>query len=240
MSLCAGHQPNFWPYGGFFAKIASVDKFIIVDNVQYVKKEYHNRNRIQLINGKTCWLTAPVLSSGKFTQLIKDAVFDNSVSWQKQHLKTLSLNYCKSAYFDFLYPELQRIYNRPWSYLLDFNLEVISSCCSLLKIDTPISLASEIGAEGKSTELIALLCEQSSCTSYLHGMHAMDYVDFELLEKREITSYLQRFESKAYPQKSKEFVPNLSIVDILFNCGEKSLNLLKQSQTLNLFSPEIS
>lgn len=231
MSLCAGHQPNFCPYGGFFAKMSAVDVFVIVDNVQYVKKEYHNRNKIKLNNGQSSWLSIPVKNKNHYQQKINEAEIDYSYDWTKKLLKTIELSYKKSTYFHDIFPFLSKIFLKKQTYLFDLNLEIILAIKNYLKISTTIHIASDIQVNGKASQLIINLCKKAQCDSYLHGVHALDYVEFQLLEKSHIQSFIQNFHSCQYPQ-GDSFIENLSVIDILFHCGEKTLSIINSSNTI--------
>jgi hypothetical protein len=226
MICIAGHQPNLYPYAGFFAKIANVDKFVIADNTQYVKKEYHNRNRIKLLSGSVAWLTIPVKNKGHYKQKINEAEIDNSQQWKRKQEKTLLINYRSSPFFDIYMPEFQALLNEEWNFLADYNIAVIKLVLNLLNIDTPIFLASDLNVSGQSTEYILDLCRKSGGTAYMHGKHAYDYVDFSMLQSNGIKNYIQDYQAVEYGQTSSPFISNLSILDILFNCGENSREII--------------
>lgn len=234
MKCVAGHQPNLYPYGGFFAKLAYVDQFVIVDNTQYVKKQYHNRNSIQLQNGNEALLTIPVKNSGHYKQKINEALIDNSQNWRKKHIKTLLLNYKKANFFDKYFPFFESLLNKEWVYLSNFNIEFIKLCAQLLDINTPITLASKNNISGVATNLILDICQKTNANAYLHGKHSRDYVDFKLLDDQNIENRIQDFNCKVYPQNIANFTPNLSIIDILFHCGAKSKGILLNSQTISI------
>lgn len=232
MKCVAGHQPNLYPYGGFFAKIASVDTFVIVDNTQYVKKQYHNRNRVLLHNGQTMWLTIPVQNAGNFKQKINEVEIDNAANWNKKHTKTLIANYKKAPFFSQYFPQFEALLDKDWHVLFHFNLAFIKLCMEILGIDTPVLIASEENIEGKASELILEICLKTGSDTYLHGKHSRDYVDFDFLSQAGIKNLIQDFQAQSYPQRNEVFVPNLSIIDVLFNCGTKSKDILLQSQQI--------
>lgn len=229
MSLVAGHQPNLYPYGGFFAKMAAADKFVIVDNVQYVKKQYHNRNRIRLLNGDVVWLSIPVKNSGRFGQSINEVEIDNSLGWREKHKKTILWNYKKAPCFDFIFPELEDLLFRDWNKLSDFNIEFIRLCAGKLGITTPLFIASEKEISGIATGLILDICFKTESDSYLHGRHSLDYVDFKRMDDAGIKSYIQDFRQEPYKQLADGFEANLSILDIMFNCGSATRDILLKS-----------
>ncbi len=236
MSLVAGHQPNLYPYGGFFAKAASVDVFVIVDNTQYVKKEYHNRNRIKLSDGTVQWLGIPVKNAGRYKQPINAVEIDNSKNWRHVHERTLYLNYRKAAYFDFFYPRMEEMLRKEWIMLADFNISFIRMCLEVLEIRTRLKIASAEGISGVSTLLILDICRKTGSGSYLHGKHSLDYVDFELLRKEGIANFIQEFNAPVYGQVSGGFEPNLSILDLLFNCGPSCRDLIMKNNSVKEFS----
>jgi len=233
MRCVAGHQPNLYPYGGFFAKASAVNTFVIADNTQYVKKEYHNRNRILLSDGTVHWLGVPVKNSGNYRSLINNMIIDNSQNWRRVHRKTLEANYGAAPFFDCYYPKLRTIINRDWENLSDFNIAVIKYFFSALDIKTTLCLASELGVSGKATSYILDICLKTGTMAYLHGKHAKDYVDFEYLQKNGVNSFIQDFSAIFYKQiHSLEFCSNLSILDIIFNCGKETMTHLKSCQKI--------
>ena len=228
MLLCAGHQPNFWPYGGFFAKMDYADIFVIADNLQYVKKEYHNRNRIKLANGKEKWLTVPVINKGRLYQKINEAEINYTSDWVSDHLNSIKFQYQKAPYFDLYFEKIEEIYRQKFTKLFDLNFAIINFCKNELNISTETKLSSEMNAEGKASEFIKAITLKSGCDSYLHGIHSLDYVDFKLLEQNKITSFIQTYTQQNYPQINGEFLPNLATLDILMNCGDKALELINK------------
>lgn len=233
MSCVAGHQPNLYPYGGFFAKAASVDQFVIVDNTQYVKKQYHNRNRIQLQDGTIKWLTIPVKNAGNYKQKINEVEIDNSYNWRKKHSRTLFLNYKKAPFFEKYFPRFDALLAEKWLLLIDFNMAVIRLCLDILNINTPLLIASENNISGVATFLIKDICIKTNSDCYLHGKHARDYVDFDILSRAGIKNMIQEFHSLEYHKNGVTFVPDLSILDILFHCGEKTKELILKNHNVN-------
>ena len=227
MSCVAGHQPNLYPYGGFFAKAANVELFVIADNTQYVKKEYHNRNRIRVADGSVMWLSVPVKNAGHYKQKINEAEIDNSRNWRRQHGKTLSASYRRTPYFDLYFPYFDKLLQQEWKFLVEYNIAVIRLCMELLEIDTPVSIASELNVSGNSTGYILDICRTTESDTYLHGKHAVDYVDFKLLEDAGITNLIQTYNAVEYRQHGHDnFSSCLSVLDILFNCGPESKNII--------------
>ena len=133
--IIAAHQPNYIPWLGFFHKMDFVDKFIILDNVQFTKGAFIQRNKIKTANGELM-LTIPVKT--KMDTLIKDVLINNSLDWQKKHWLSIKYNYKKSPYWNYLSDELEEIYNGDWIKLFDFNMEIIELIRNKLGINTKI------------------------------------------------------------------------------------------------------
>lgn len=226
MTCVAGHQPNLYPYGGFFAKMNIVDVFVIVDNSQYVKKQYHNRNRVKLVDGRAAWLSVPVVTSGRFGQAINEVEIDPRHHWRNIHLKSLLVNYQKAPFFDDFFPEVRDLLSENWERLVDFNLAFIQLVRKHLEIETQLEVASERKIDGKATDLIVDICRKTEADTYLHGRHARDYVDFNLLERESVNSLIQRYDPVDYPQLHGTFIPNLSVLDVIFNCGPRSKEVI--------------
>lgn len=227
--ILAGHQPNYLPYAGFFHKIAQADAFVIVDQVQFVKRGpfgWIHRNKIRTPEGWE-WLTVPVQTSGKFTQTIHETRIDNGRPWARKHWKSMQWNYKKAPFFKQVEDGFSDIYASPWESLCDLNLALIQRMMKLLKLEKPCVRQSEIGAEGKASDLVLDLCKKMDADTYLSGIHGKDYLDMELFKKNGIKIVFQEFQHPAYSQCHQgEFIPNLSMIDMLFNCGDRTLPLL--------------
>ncbi len=233
MRCVAGHQPNLYPYGGFFAKAASVERFVIADVTQYVKREYHNRNRVKLADGRAHWLSIPVMTSGRFSQRLDEVLIEPGARWQKTHMRTLEVSCGKCPHFERYYPPFRELLSRDWEKLADFNGAVILRAMELLGIATPVAFASALGCEGRASGLIVDICRKTGADAYVHGMHARDYVDFALLGRNGIRSFIQDWTAPEYPQPWGPFVANLSILDVLFNCGPDSLSVIMRGNSLS-------
>jgi hypothetical protein len=182
----------------------------------------------------------PVKTRGKFHQSIRETEIDNSTPWARKHLKSIERNYKNAAFFPKYFDFFQEIYNRQWSLLAELNEAIIRYIISQLGIKTRIVKASQLGldyglpdADNKSdssaTDLIVQICRKLNSDSYLHGKHGQDYVDEKIMKQSNVTSYFQDFKHPVYKQHYGAFMPEMSIIDILFNCGNKSMELIRQS-----------
>jgi hypothetical protein len=226
--ILAGHQPNYLPYLGFFHKVAQADILAIVDNVQFVKRGtfgWMNRNRIRTKDG-WMWLTVPVLTKGKYHQLIIDTKINNDLPWGKKHFNAIYHNYHRTPYLKKYIGFFEDIYKRHWDNFCGLSTDIIKYIIKELGINIKIIMCSEIGVEGKATEYVIDMCKKLKADTYLSGVHGKDYLDESLFLKENIKLGYQEFVHPKYPQQYEEFIPELSIIDLLFNCGPDSLDIL--------------
>jgi len=224
--IVAIHQPNFIPWLGYFYKIYKSDVFVFLDNVQFTKNSFQNRTRVKASQGPI-WLTEPVLTKGRFGQLTNEVEFNNSIPWRKKHLRTLEVNYKKSSHFDNFFSKLQEIYfKKEWKMLVEFNIELTKFVCSELGFKKRFEIASKLGVTGKATELLINICKKLGADVYLSGSGGRKYQREELFRKAGIKVIYSDFKHPIYPQLWGSFEPNLSIIDLLLNCGEQSIDIL--------------
>ncbi|MFH1024843.1 MAG: WbqC family protein [Planctomycetota bacterium] len=220
--LITGHQPNYLPYTGFFHKVARSDLFIIVDNVQFVKRGpfgWQHRNRIRGADGVR-WLTVPVKTSGRFHQRIIEVEIDNARPWGRKHMRSLEFAYREAPHYREYADAFQGLYAREWDRLADLNVAIIRHLLDVLGIRTPVRRTSEMGVVGEGTGLVVALCRAAGADEYLSGIHGRDYLDYALLRDEGIRVRYPKFRHPVYPQRGHaDFVENLSAVDLLFNVG---------------------
>ncbi len=211
------HQPNFLPYLGFFDKIRQVDIFVVMDDVQYTKRGFTNRNRIKKPDG-AMWLTVPVKSERD--SLVNEVRISNHVDWKSRHLKTLEHMYSKAGHFDEVFPVIQDVYSQDWSLLSDLNIEMIRRCFYFLGITVRMVMSSSLDISDKfGGERIIEICKRLDCPEYFSGKSGRNYLDLSAFEDKDIRVTFQDFEHPVYLQQFGEFIPNLSVIDYLFNVG---------------------
>jgi len=222
--IVAAHQPNYLPWIGFFHKIWKSDLFIILDHVQFTRRGFINRNRVKGPKGAV-WLTVPVRVHGKMR--IMDVPIDNSKDWSRKHASTLRAFYAKAPYFDDVYPVLEEVYEAEWESLAELNIEIIMRIAKLLDLNRQFIRSSTLDPQGKKMEMIIDLCKKVNADIYFSGRGAMKYQDPNTFKENGIELVYQQFEHPVYPQRFGEFIPNLSIVDMLLNIGvEKTREIL--------------
>lgn len=236
--IIAGHQPEYMPYLGFFYKIAKADKFIFVDHVQFqrkgLKKEFfQNRNRIRTAPGSNgfTWMTVPILSGSLRFQKIYEIKIDNSTGWAEKHWKTIFLNYKKAPFFNLYEDFFRKLYEKKWDMLADLNEAIILYILKELKIEKPIFRSSDYDFKDQKTDLLVEMCKEFNADTYLSGVGAkvIGYVEDDKFEANNLKHIFSDFKHPVYPQKYKPFVPNMSVIDLLFNCGPESKKIIEES-----------
>lgn len=216
------HQPNFLPWLGYFYKIAKSDMFVLLDDVQFTKNGFTNRNRIKTPQGEL-WLTLPIVQSGKFGQNINECAILNKKANADKILKTIKSNYAKSKHFDWLYPDLEVAFQFETDNLAVLNERLIRLVVDKLEIKTPLMLSSALPAiEGMATERLVNICKHLNASKYLFGFGAANYQEDELFIQNNVEPARTKFVHPVYTQLWKEFIPNMSVIDYLFNVGPDS------------------
>lgn len=227
--IVAIHQPQYLPWLGYFHKMNRADAFVFLDTVQFKKNEFQNRNRIKGSQGPQ-WLTVPVIQ--KLGQDIREVHINTTVRWQKKHIASLTSCYGKASNFDAYRDALEDLLDRPWELLSSLNIEATKLIASLIGIDTPLYLASEMEcvADDRDRRLIEIT-QKLGGGSYLAGVGGRDYMDPAIWEEAGIEVLFQDFEHPVYPQVFSGFSSHLSAVDLLFNTGDEAIKYLSGSHT---------
>lgn len=223
------HQPHYLPWLRYFEKIARSEVFIVLDDVQYEKNGFQNRNKIKTPQGATL-LTVPV--QRPTLRPIREIETDSHSGWTEKHRRALEMNYRKAPFFEQYWPELAELYSRPWSHLAAFNQAMIELFVRQLGIETRLVNSSRIETTGASTDRLAELCRAVGGTEYLSGAYAVQaYLDPTTLESAGIRLAFQEWSAPTYSQlyPAAGFIPDLAIVDLLFNEGPRSLEILLAS-----------
>jgi hypothetical protein len=221
------HQPMYLPYPGFFHKLSLADILVIMDDVQYDKR-FTNRNRILVPQGPM-WLTVPIMKEDKF--LSNGSVkINNSVHWRDDHWKKISLSYRNAAFYDLYAGRLEETFQREWDLLLDLDLDLLKKSMEWLGLNLPIVRESELKAEGKASERLINACKAVGADTYVSGSGGKNYIDPRQFENEGIRLVYQEYAPIPYRQRfTKTFVPDLSIVDMLFNLGPDASRLVRES-----------
>ncbi|MFQ6083739.1 MAG: WbqC family protein [Candidatus Aminicenantia bacterium] len=222
------HQPQYLPWLGYFDKIDRSDIFVFLDNVQFKKNEWQNRNRIKTAQ-KWQWITVPVVH--KFPQKIFEVKIDNKIPWSKKHLHTLITNYSKALFFKEYIEFFEQTYAQDWQYLVDINIHIVRYLVKALGIfNKKFIRASKYKLKEGSTARLIDICKQVGGDVYLSGKDGAKYLDLAKFEKEDIKVIFQDYKHPLYPQLYGTFEPYMSVIDLLFNCGPESLSILKRGE----------
>lgn len=222
-------QSNYIPWKGYFDLIAAVDEFILYDDMQYTRRDWRNRNQIKTPQGIQ-WLTVPVMAKGKYHQKIKDTEIEGS-AWTQGHWKSLEQNYRRAQHFEDIAAWLRPLYlAESYTHISQMNRRFIDAICRYLSIETTITQSSDyILSEGRTSRL-ADICAQAGGTEYVSGPSAKEYIDADIFADAGITlTWFDYAGYPEYPQLWGTFSHNVSILDLLFNCGRESSRFMKHA-----------
>jgi hypothetical protein len=224
------NQPAYLPWLGYFHRIAASDAHIVLDNVQFEKNSFTNRNKVRTHDG-WCWLTVPVMTAGKFGNLaINEVKIANEKAWGAKHWHTLRLNYSKAPFFAQHADFFESVCSRPWDRLADLAREVTVYLLDAFGVRTELHFSSQMAAGGKKDELLLNLCRELEATDYLSGPLGRNYVREELFRRENITVRYDDYLHPTYPQVYPGFEPYMSALDLLFNAGPASLEIMLKNQ----------
>ena len=222
--LIAIHQPQYLPWLGYLYKIDKADVFVILDNVQFKKNEWQNRNRIKTSQGCQ-WITVPVLY--RFPEKISEVRVNNKENWGRKHLQALITNYSKSPCYDNYISFFENIFSNSWERLVDINVEIIKFLITTLDLKTRLVMASDLELREGPTERLIDICKTLNGNKYMAGQDGNKYMNLELFDKEGIEVIFQDFKHPEYNQLFGDFEPYMSAIDLLFNCGDNSLEILR-------------
>ena len=226
MTIVSIHQPGYIPWLGFFKKIEYSDVFVFLDDVQYVKNGYQNRNKIKTEKGEM-WLTIP--TTRKFKTILKDIKIDNTSRWKEKHSKSIVQNYSKAKFFNKYWEDMSIFYQKDYEYLIDFNMEIILFLMKKFEIKTKILFSSELEISTEGSERILDICKLLNAEKYLSGILGKAYLNEDDFIKNNIKVEYQNFQHPKYSQCYPPFVTHMGAIDLLFNEGVKSEEILKKS-----------
>jgi len=218
-------QPGYLPWLGFFELIYNCDIFVLLDDVQYTKKDWRSRNRIRTKDG-WMWLTVPVSTKNKQLQLINEARINPCSEWRKKHLKAIEINYHRAKYFRKYFPYFEKLYADDWEYLVDLDVEIINWLMGVLNIKTPIIKSSSLNTQGKKEDKIINICRKLGAVELYDSKAAQNILDLSKFSKEGIMIKFQDYQHPIYNQIYKPFIPYMSVIDLLFQWGPESLNIL--------------
>jgi hypothetical protein len=220
-------QSNYVPWRGYFDLIASVDEFILLDDVQYTRRDWRNRNRIKTPEGPR-WLTIPVKVRGRYTQSIRETEVADP-AWAERHWRILEQSYRGSRGFDDAGPFVEGLYaEAPREYLSHVNRRFLEGICARLGIETPLTDSLDYGPEGVKSERLIDLCRNAGASEYVSGPAAKAYLDEREFEAAGIrVSWFEYGPYPDYEQVHPPFDPKLSVLDVLLCTGDDATRYVR-------------
>lgn len=228
--IVAIHQPQYLPWLGYFNKINQADIFCFLDNVQYKKNEWQNRNRIKTVRGWQ-WLTVPV--HYRFGQKISEVTINARVNWRRKHFQAIRTNYAKAPFFNQYIDFFEEIYQQEWQSLCDLNIHLIQGICGRIGIPAErIIRASALDPCEDPTGRLIDICRRLGADTYLAGSGGAGYMDLDQFAENGINVLFQNVAHPVYPQRFGGFTANLSVVDLLMNCGPESRTVIGNCENI--------
>ena len=234
------HQPHFLPWLGYLDRMIQADLFIILDHVQFERRNYQNRTQIR-VEDEARWFTVPVVQLSQKEKVIDKRV-DNPPEpmgarwWGPSGFQTLRFAYRKAPYFETYAPRVKAILETRWERLVDLNKAMLDFLRDAYDIDTPIARSSELNVEGARSGLLLNLCKRVGADTFLGGMGgSRGYLELDAFKQAGVNVEWQQFEHPRYVQcGSTTFIPGLTALDALFNCGPDAAALLPRTGTRNV------
>jgi WbqC-like protein family len=225
-------QPTYLPWLGYFDLIDQVDTFVVLDTVQFEKQSWQQRNRIKTPTGLQ-WLTVPVIFRGRLEQRIKNVEIRDA-SFSEKHLRTLELNYSRAPHFRTHFATVCSLLKEmhDGTRLIDLNLRLLRWFFDLLDIRTPLILASCLAQEGKRTQLLANICQKLGATQYLSPIGSAEYLlsEMDFFCAVNVEVLFHNYEHPEYKQLFPPFVPYASTIDLIFNEGDRAMEIIRSGR----------
>ena len=218
MTIVAIHQPEYLPWLGFFKKMMNSEIFVFLDDAQFTKKGWQNRNQIRTKDGMTL-LSIPVHAHSY--PKINEITIDNNKNWSKRHKKSILFNYAKAPYFEEFKDFIESVFEKKFEYLVDLNAEIIKRVMNELKIKSKIIFSSDLKISKKGSDMVLDICKAVGADYYITGtVWAQSHLRIDEFKKSNIHVEFQKFQHPTYKQFHGEFMPGMSIIDLLFNEGK--------------------
>lgn len=227
-------QPTFLPWMGYFELIMKADVFIFLDDFQYSVQSYHQRNRLFINKNQVDWYTVPVIKNKSFEKPINEVVINEQNPWRKKFLKRIENNYSKAEYYSDVFPIIKEVLEEKHQNLAQLNMRIIELIIKNLQIDTEIRRSSEFSSEKKRSERVLELLKLTGAKEYYSAQGSFEYMfEDKIFPVKEIDVYFQDFVPQEYKQigSSENFIPYLSVIDVLMNNGFDNTKELISSGT---------
>lgn len=220
-------QPTYLPWAGYFRIMKEADVYVFLDNVQFEQRSWQSRNRIKSV-GNFVWLSVPTHHGSN--SRISEVEIDNSKAWMRQHLSAIRTSYGKASFFNYYYSFFKSVYESKWTQLALLNIFLIKYFAAQLGLSPVFVRASKLALEGKRTNLLLDICKMFGADRYVSSIGAKEYMEADgakpIFEKEGINVEFLEVKPFKYSQLFGEFIPELSVIDLLLNCGPDSQRIL--------------
>jgi hypothetical protein len=223
--ILTAHQPTYLPWLGLFHKIAISDLYISYSQVQYQTDNWNHRNRIKTPQGPQ-WLTLSVFRRNHMNISLNDMILLYEKPWRQKHWRTINQNYRKAPYFKRYVDFFEDVYQREWGNLVELNEYMLRWFVTTLGIKTPLKADREYQFSGSKSDRAIDMCCKTEAKVFVFGELGKKYAHTNDFNTIGCIPYFQSYIHPTYPQLYGVFEPNMSIIDLLFNCGENSLEIL--------------
>ncbi|MRR37897.1 hypothetical protein EG829_25270 [bacterium] len=224
-------QPGYLPWLGFFEQLYRSHVFVLYDDVPYDKNGWRNRNRIKTASGAQ-WLTVPVRASLSERTLVRDAEIDNARNWRRSHLRSIEQSYSKAPFFERYISGLREVYESDWDLIADLDERLIRMIAAWLGMgDKRIVRSSDLGVTGGRIDRLVALCGKVGADTLYEGSAGRNYIDVAEFRQNGIEVIFQDYVHPTYSQLHGEFIPFLSVIDLLFMHGDGSMPILSGEST---------
>lgn len=223
------HQPEFMPWLGFFHKASIADLLVLLDDSQYRKNYFQNRNRIRTSESWS-WITVPVEKAPLSTPINEIQVAEaNNPRWREKISSAIRSSYGRSSSFDAIGPQLDHIVHGASSNLASLNFSLIDWMLERLAVRPAVERSSTMNIQSTASQRILDICIRTGATTYVSGISGPDYLDLPSFTEAGITVELQSFHHPIYPQLFPGFEPQMSAIDAIFALGDRAYELLQGS-----------
>ncbi len=225
--IVAIQQPEHVPWLGFFNKMAHCDLFVYLDNVQFKRRYFENRNRIRIAD-RVAWLTVPVESKGRFDQRINEMRIHADGRWARRYMGTLRQAYARAPFGAEVEQLVRPHIEQGHTVLVALNLALIETIRDYLGFTTQTVRASSMGLDAlRGGDLILALCQRAEASAYVSGPDGRDYLDMTAFARAGVQVTYHDYAHPAYDQQDPTFMSHLSILDLIAHCGREAGEIIR-------------
>jgi len=232
MKTIAIMQPTYLPWLGYFDLMDQSDILVLLDSVQVEKRSWQQRNRIKSPAGER-FLTVPILTKDRRSQKICEVEIEQTARFQEKHIKTIQHCYGRAPFFGRYIDDLAAILRKRHRYLAELTIELINWLRRAIGIETELVCSSSLDVQGKKVKLLIAICKSVGAERYISPFGSKTYIDENnLFAENGIELRYHEYHHPRYEQLFGDFVPNLSVLDLLLNEGDNSLSIIRSGRVL--------